>query len=338
MLGVEAGLLEELLVVDQAHRVAGARDAVDLPVDGVDVAELLLKRAVALQLLDVRGEIGGLVDVHDVPGVGEVRVEDVLHLAAGELGVEGLGVLAGEGVVCDDVDVRVLLLEGRDVLLEEPAVDLGALGRHAVDRDTGLAARRVVARSAGGDGEGKRTDTERGDGTAVPGASHRWTPRGRSGGRRTLKHHRQLSARCRADFEIIRQSSEGGRRSSAGPTWARRPGRLGADGCLQGAHRTRAGPHGCVPLGPTGRTRSRRLPRRATAARSWWTWVVQSRGACAVDPRTTSSGSKSSSSGGTALPPTCAFSSSTAARPMASMGWRTVVSGGSVQFIRAESS
>lgn len=62
------------------------------------------------------------------------------------------------------------------------------------------------------------------------------------------------------------------------------------------------------------------------------------RGDCAVEPRTTSSGSNSSSPGGTAPPWICAHSSSTAARPMASMGWRTVVSGGSVQFMKAESS
>lgn len=51
------------------------------------------------------------------------------------------------------------------------------------------------------------------------------------------------------------------------------------------------------------------------------------RGAFAVEPRTTSSGSNSSSSGGTEPPWMPAQSSSTAARPMASMGWRIVVSG-----------
>jgi len=121
--------------------------------------------------------VGGLVDVHDVPGVGEVRVEHVLHLAAGELGVERLGVLAGERVVRDDVDVRVLLLEGGGLLLEELAVDLGALGRHAVDGDTRLAVGGVVAvRAAGRQREG--ADAERDEGTADPGASHRWTPYG----------------------------------------------------------------------------------------------------------------------------------------------------------------
>lgn len=42
--------------------------------------------------------------------------------------------------------------------------------------------------------------------------------------------------------------------------------------------------------------------------------------------------------GGTTPPWICADRSSTAARPMASMGWRTAVSGGSVQFMNAESS
>ena len=157
--GSRPALLEELPAVDQAHRVVGARDAVDLAVDGVDVAQLLLDVVVALQLLDVRGEVGGLLDVDDVPGVGEVRVEDVLHLAAGELGVEGLGVLAGERVVRDDVDVRVLLLEGGDVLLEALAGRPWRSWAAAVDGDARLPVRRVVVRPAGGEGEG--ADAER---------------------------------------------------------------------------------------------------------------------------------------------------------------------------------
>src|SRR5690606_3066661 len=60
--------------------------------------------------------------------------------------------------------------------------------------------------------------------------------------------------------------------------------------------------------------------------------------AAAVDARTTGSGSKSSSSRGTSLPSTRAASRSTAARPMGSIGCRTVVSAGSVEFISAESS
>ncbi|MEU1924741.1 hypothetical protein AB0H23_08300 [Streptomyces albogriseolus] len=77
----------------------------------------------------------------------------------------------------DDVDVRVLLLEGGDLLLEELAVDLGALGRHAVDGDARRAVGGVVAvRAAGRQREG--ADAERDEGTADPGASHRWTPYG----------------------------------------------------------------------------------------------------------------------------------------------------------------
>ncbi len=58
----------------------------------------------------------------------------------------------------------------------------------------------------------------------------------------------------------------------------------------------------------------------------------------AVDPRTTSSGANSSSSAATSPPLIRFTSSSTTARPIASIGWRVVVSGGSVQFISAESS
>ncbi len=57
-----------------------------------------------------------------------------------------------------------------------------------------------------------------------------------------------------------------------------------------------------------------------------------------VEPRTTSSGRKRSSSRGTLRPSIWAMSSSMTMRPMASMGCRTVVSGGSVQFMSAESS
>lgn len=57
-----------------------------------------------------------------------------------------------------------------------------------------------------------------------------------------------------------------------------------------------------------------------------------------VEALTTSSGSKSSSSAGTRALSIWAARRSTTARPIASMGWRRVVSGGSVQFIRAESS
>jgi hypothetical protein len=47
--------------------------------------------------------------------VGEVRVEDVVHLAAGQLGVERRRVVARVRVVALDGDVRVELLEGLDV-------------------------------------------------------------------------------------------------------------------------------------------------------------------------------------------------------------------------------
>lgn len=57
-----------------------------------------------------------------------------------------------------------------------------------------------------------------------------------------------------------------------------------------------------------------------------------------VEALTTSSGSKSSSSAGTRALSIWAARRSTTARPIASIGWRSVVSGGSVQFIRAESS
>ena len=57
-----------------------------------------------------------------------------------------------------------------------------------------------------------------------------------------------------------------------------------------------------------------------------------------VDARTTSSGSKRYSSAATAEPESCATSSSITMRPIGSIGCRTVVSGGSMLFIRAESS
>src|SRR5690349_13028635 len=61
----------------------------------------------------------------------------------------------------------------------------------------------------------------------------------------------------------------------------------------------------------------------------------QPAGAGAVDPRTTNSGSNSNSSGATPLPSIWLTSRSTAAWPIISIGWRTVVSGGSVQVISA---
>ena len=57
-----------------------------------------------------------------------------------------------------------------------------------------------------------------------------------------------------------------------------------------------------------------------------------------VEPRTTSSGSKNSSSSGTGLPAIWPTRSSMTIRPIGSIGWRTVVRGGSVQFMSAESS
>jgi hypothetical protein len=73
-----------------------------------------------------------------------------------------------------------------------------------------------------------------------------------------------------------------------------------------------------------------------TVAGVWRT--SQCVGAGRVDPRTTSSGSKSSSSWVTLEPAISPTSKSIAARPIGSMGCRTVVSGGSVQFMKAESS
>ena len=57
--------------------------------------------------------------------------------------------------------------------------------------------------------------------------------------------------------------------------------------------------------------------------------------AAPVEPRATISGSKKSSSAETAAPSIWPTSISTAARPIASIGWRTVVSGGSVQLMKA---
>ena len=57
-----------------------------------------------------------------------------------------------------------------------------------------------------------------------------------------------------------------------------------------------------------------------------------------VEPRTTSSGSNSSSSGCGIVVSIWLTKSATAAFPIDSTGWRTVVSGGSVQFSQPESS
>src|SRR2546429_9422535 len=57
-----------------------------------------------------------------------------------------------------------------------------------------------------------------------------------------------------------------------------------------------------------------------------------------VDLRTTSSGSNRSSSLETGVPPTWLRSWATAACPIASMGWRTVVSGGSLAIMSGEAS
>src|ERR1700721_3678125 len=59
-------------------------------------------------------------------------------------------------------------------------------------------------------------------------------------------------------------------------------------------------------------------------------------GAFAVEPRATTSGSKNSSSADTTAPSIWPPSISTAARPIASSGCRTVVSGGSVQLMNAQ--
>ena len=61
-------------------------------------------------------------------------------------------------------------------------------------------------------------------------------------------------------------------------------------------------------------------------------------GAGPVEPRTTSSGSNSSSSGFGTTVSIWLTSSATAALPIDSIGWRTVVSGGSVEFSQPESS
>lgn len=65
---------------------------------------------------------------------------------------------------------------------------------------------------------------------------------------------------------------------------------------------------------------------------------AQRAGAVAVEPRATTSGSKKSSSADTGELSIWPASISTAARPIASIGCRTVVSGGYVQLMNAESS
>lgn len=184
---VESGLGEERLAVEQAHGVVGARDAVDLAVDGVRVAQGLGYVLVRLEVLDVLGDVRGLVDGDDALGVGEVRVEDVFHLAAYQLRVEGLGVLAREGVVRGDVDVGVLLLERPDVLVEPLVVDLRTRLGPAVDRDARLAVRGAVALGvAGGQAGDGQGGGDGGDaGTAKNRTSHRWTPLGQECGKPT---------------------------------------------------------------------------------------------------------------------------------------------------------
>jgi hypothetical protein len=66
--------------------------------------------------------------------------------------------------------------------------------------------------------------------------------------------------------------------------------------------------------------------------------VKLARAAGAVEPRTTNSGSNSSLSAAATVPSIWLASSFTAARPIDSMGWRMVVSGGSVHIISVESS
>lgn len=187
LLRVEAGLGEQRLAVEQAHGVVGARNAVDLPVDRVGVTQGLGYVLVRLEVLDVLGDVRGLVDGDDAFGVGEVRVEHVLHLASGQLRVERLGVLAREGVVRGDVDVRVLLLERLDVLVEPLVVDLRTRLGPAVDGDARLAVRGALALGVAG---GQAGDGQCGGDGGCTGAtknrtSHRWTPLGQECGKPT---------------------------------------------------------------------------------------------------------------------------------------------------------
>src|SRR6185295_10769995 len=83
-----------------------------------------------------------------------------------------------------------------------------------------------------------------------------------------------------------------------------------------------------------GKIRARMRPQRRERRKA----DPQAAGAGPVEERTTSSGSKSISSCDTVPPEIWPTSSSMTRRPIVSIGWRTVVSGGSMLLIRAESS
>src|SRR6201999_1807459 len=150
---VQARPLEQLLVVEQAEGVVRHRYAVQVAAGAaalpVDVDQVGLEAAQALDLAGVLADVGGLAGVDDVGGVGEVRVEDVVHLAAGQLGVERRRVVAGVGVVALDGDAGVGLLEQRDVLHEELALGGLGLGRFTAHGDGHVAARAARAARAG---------------------------------------------------------------------------------------------------------------------------------------------------------------------------------------------
>src|SRR5690606_22670741 len=123
--GVEAGLGEELAVVDEADAVVDVGDAVDLAVVGDELADVGTEVVPVLDLAGVRGDVEGLALPDDVVVVGDGDDEDGLHLAAGELGAERLGVEAGLLVGALDRDARVRLHEGGHVVVP----GLALLGR-----------------------------------------------------------------------------------------------------------------------------------------------------------------------------------------------------------------
>ncbi len=102
----------------------------------------------------------------------------------------------------------------------------------------------------------------------------------------------------------------------------------------KGFHRACLVPTGRAPEG-VGHAETARRPRSADAPLR----RPQPPGdACAVEPRTTSSGWKTNSVRCTGVPPSSSSSALTAAAAIARTGWRTVVSGGSVKGLSSESS
>jgi hypothetical protein len=127
LLGLDAGLGVDGLVDHQGHRVGPDRDAEQL---SVDLAELLQARSEALQRqmarLDLRAEIEQHILRVVFPQETDGILEHVRRISTGRLGVEllpevGIGLEVGL-----DLDLRVLLLEKRDGLLDARRAVLGA--------------------------------------------------------------------------------------------------------------------------------------------------------------------------------------------------------------------